>query len=41
MSGPNMMKGMIVNEYDILPKIEINIDIQLTLPFDEKEEVYS
>ena len=36
-----MMKGMIVIEYDILPEIEITIDIPLILLFDEKEEVYS
>ena len=36
-----MMKSMIVIEYDILPEIEITIDIPLILSFDEKEEVYS
>ena len=36
-----MMKSMIVIEYDILPEIEINIDIPLVLPLIEKEEVYS
>ena len=36
-----MMKSMIVIEYDILPEIEITIDIPLILPFDDKEEVYS
>lgn len=36
-----MMKSMIVIEYDILPEIEINIDIPLILPLIEKEEVYS
>ena len=41
MPDPNMMKSMIVIEYDILPEIEINIDIPLVLPLIEKEEVYS
>ena len=46
MPDPNMMKSMIVIEYDILPEIEITIYIPLTWPFDvdrrmEKEEVYS
>ena len=33
-----MMKSMIVIEYDILPEIEINIDIPLILPFDENRK---
>ena len=30
-----MMKSMIVIEYDILPQIEIKIDVPLILPFNE------
>ena len=30
-----MMKSMIVIEYDILPEIEIKIDMPLILPFNE------
>ena len=37
MPDPNMMKSMIVIEYDILPQIEIKIDMPLILPFNEKE----
>ena len=37
MPDPNMMKIMIVIEYDILPEIEIILDIPLILPFDEQE----
>ena len=32
MADPNMMKSMIVIEYDILPQIEIKIDMPLILP---------
>ena len=35
MADPNMMKSMIVIEYDILPQIEIKIDMPLILPFNE------
>ena len=35
MPYPNMMKSMIVIEYDILPEIKIHINIPLILPFGE------
>ena len=37
MPDPNMMKSMIVIEYDILPQIEIKIDMPLILPFNEMD----
>ena len=40
MPDPNVMKSMIVIEYDILPEIGINIDIPLLSPFDEKKNKY-
>ena len=36
MPYPNRMKSMIVIEYDMLPEIKINIDIPLTISFDDK-----
>ena len=35
-----MMKSMIVIEYDILPEIEINIDIPVLLPNRKRRSIF-
>ena len=40
MPDPNMMKSMIVIEYDILPEIEINIDMLLILPNRKRRSIF-